>query len=86
MKEIVIEIGTLISMAYHASIMCICYALCKIGVMSRDRALLFCLMHTEPLIDGIDRLYSLGYYDCYMTMEVQIIIKNLIRVLDDIRV
>lgn len=84
MKEIIIGIGTVISMAYHVSIMYLCYALSKIGVMSSDRGLLIELRHAEPLIDGIDKLYSLGYYDYYMTMEVRILLKNLIRILDDI--
>ena len=84
MKKIIIGIGTVISMAYHMSIILLCYALSKIGVMSNDRALLIELRHTEPVIDGIDKLYSLGYYDYYMTMEVRIILKNLIRALDDI--
>ncbi len=85
MKKIIIGIGTVISMAYHVSIMYLCDALSKIGVMSSDRALLFELRHTGPLIDGIDKLHSLGYYDCYMTMEIRIIMKNLIRTLDSIR-
>ena len=85
MKKIIIEIGTVISMAYHVSIMCLCCALNEIGVVPDDRTLLFELKHMEPLIDGIDKLYSLGSFDYYTTMEVRVIIKKLIRTLDDIR-
>lgn len=85
MKEIIIKIGTVIGAAYHVSMMCLCCALNEIGVVPDDRTLLFELRHMEPLIDGIDKLYSLGCFDYYTTMEVRVIIKKLIHTLDDIR-
>lgn len=85
MKEIIVKIGTVIGMVYHVSMMCLCCALNEIGVVPDDRTLLFELRHMEPLVDGIDKLYSLGCFDYYTTMEVRVIIKKLIRTLDDIR-
>ena len=84
MKEIVILIGSLISIAYHISIMAMCLALDKIGVMSSDRALLSTLTHIEPIIDRADRLYSLGYFDYTMTMKVRGALIRIIYVLDEI--
>lgn len=85
MKEIIIAIGTAISIVYHTSMVHLCYALSKIGVMSRDRALLLEIEHTGPIIDGMNKLYSLGCLDYKMTMKMREELKKIICTLDDIR-
>lgn len=84
MKEIIIAIGTAISIVYHTSMAYLCYALSKIGVMSRDRAFLLVIEHTGPIIDGMYKLYSLGCLDYKMTMKMREELKKIIRTLDDI--
>ena len=85
MKEIIIAIGAAISIVYHTLMVRLCYALSKIGVMSIDRALLLEIEHTGLLIDGADKLYSLGCFDYKMTMKMREELKKIIRALDDIR-